>query len=144
MPGDYFNEFLVPDFNLLDKELGSSQWFQRQDQLNQVKMMQEQSDGQNSSSGLSTDPNQATPEQVDEAQYRPTYNRNLSETKQERLERVKEEYGRRPFISVGSTVKSFCKQRAVTAKEMMSAPGGWSGLPGEQLLVEEKGKYILV
>jgi len=133
MPGDFFNEFLVPDFESLDKELGSAQWFQRQDQLNQVKMMQEQSTGQ--SGGQGNDPNQATQEQVEEAQYRPTYDRNLSETKQERLERVKEEYGRRPFISVGaSTVKSFCKEKhIITAKEMVS----------KHLLIEEKGKYVL-
>lgn len=133
MPGDFFNEFLIPDFESLDKELGSAQWFQRQDQLNQVKMMQEQSPGQ--TSGQGNDPNQATQEQVEEAQYRPTYDRNLSETKQERLERVKEEYGRRPFISVGvATVKSFCKERRIiTAKEMVS----------KHLLIEEKGKYVL-
>lgn len=120
---DYFNEFLLPDFNALDQELSSNHWVQKQDEMNQLKMQQNQGQGPEGQQPSPTDSLNPETEQMEAQQgYRPTYNRvEQSETKQERLQRVKEEYGRRPFVSVGCN--EFQKRRQQRKVKIEEYPG---------------------
>jgi len=99
MGNDYFEQYLVDDFNSLDKELGGTKWFQKQEEMDQQKMLNEEKqqnnpemeDNASSNASPTSDP------------FRPTYDRkNSTESKKDRLERIKEEYKHKPFISVGA------------------------------------------
>jgi Fe-Mn family superoxide dismutase len=92
---DYFNEYLIPDFEALDKELSGGQWFQKQEERKQQKELQEQGEC-NLSEGEENRPE-------NRPEGRSPFNRKKhQESKKDRLKRIKDEYEKRPFISVGS------------------------------------------
>lgn len=89
--GDYFNEYLIQDFNSLDQELSGGQWFQQQEEREQEKALNEQNERVKEEENSNEPP-------------RSTFDRRKhKESKKDRLQRIKEEYERKPFISVGSS-----------------------------------------
>lgn len=101
MAGDFFNEYLVPDFNALDTELNGSQWFQKQEDAQQQRALQEQTKDQQQEMNSSNTEHSGPAPTADP--FRATFDRRKeTETKRERLERIKQEYQHKPFISVGS------------------------------------------
>lgn len=92
MANDFFNEFLVNEWNALDKELSQDHFIaheqERQETLQQQETQQDRTPDESESV-------------ASEQEMRETYDRKESkETKQERLTRIKDEYSR-PFVSVG-------------------------------------------
>ncbi len=134
MAGDYFNEFLLDDFNTLDQQLGGDQWLQRKEEL------QEQQQSRDESASEIEDEDSDS----DGSSGRATYDRKRrKESKKERLERVKEEYSRKPFISVGSDkvlqrqkrIKELLKKKHEDLEEVRDGLAG--GTPGITQLVEQ-------
>jgi len=98
MVNDYFQQYLLDDFNSLDKELSGTKWFQKQEEMEQQKMMNEERQQSMPEKEDNTPGEPATSDP-----FRPTYDRrNSTESKKDRLERIKEEYKHKPFISVGA------------------------------------------
>jgi hypothetical protein len=97
--GDYFSQYLVDDFNSLDKEMGGSQWFQKEQERDLQKELAEQNELEKGR----MDEEKESPDATTNDPFRPTYDRKKStESKKDRLERIKKEYEHKPFISVGS------------------------------------------
>ena len=91
MGDDYFNEYLIPDFEALDREIGGGQWAQKEDERKQEKELQEEG-----KRNLSED------DEGKPSDGRSPFNRKQhQESKKDRLQRIKDEYQKRPFISVG-------------------------------------------
>lgn len=87
MSGDFFNEFLVNEWNALDKELGNDQFLTREREIDELRQQQ--------------DPQVSEKDQIQlEDLSSPLDQPRSNETKKERLQRVKDEYAT-PFISVG-------------------------------------------
>jgi len=97
--GDYFQEFLVNDFSALDKEMGGSQWFQKEQERDSQRELSEQNELEKGR----VEEEKESPASSTADPFRPTYDRKKSsESKKERLERIKKEYEHKPFISVGA------------------------------------------
>lgn len=90
---DYFSEYLIPDFEALDAELSGHNWFQNQEEKQQQKLLSEE--------GRHNLPEESE-EKPEEAGRAPFDRKKHQETKKDRLERIKEEYSKRPFVSIGS------------------------------------------
>lgn len=145
MKGDYFNEYLVNDFDTLDREIKSTQWFQKQEEMEQQKMMHEEK--QQSMPEMEDKTSTGEPSTSDP--FRPTYDRrNSTESKKDRLERIKKEYEHKPFISVGAWEnlrKRRDKRRQVEKRltEEMPKDGLAANSPGFTQLIEENEPTIL-
>lgn len=89
---DYFNEFLVNEWNALDKELSQDNFLTREQERQEQRQQQELQKSHVDDSDK---------DQITQDDLHPPYDRRRSkESKQERLERIKQEYSR-PFVSVG-------------------------------------------
>lgn len=108
MPGDYFNEYLIPDFEALDAELGGGHWFEKEDERRQEKELNEQS-------------KRDVPESPENPPTgRSPFNRKKhQESKKDRLQRIKEEYEKRPFISVGGDAPETLRRRRKIRKQQL-------------------------
>jgi len=99
--GDYFQQYLVDDFNTLDREMGGHQWFQKEQERETQKNLSEQNEQEKSRVEEEISDNTPTTDP-----FRSTYDRrkeNSKESKKDRLERIKKEYEHTPFVSVGSS-----------------------------------------
>jgi len=102
---DYFDEFLLEDWSNIDKELANDSYFHN-DKAQQEKTDQSSMDEQGPTE---------TPEALVQ---RPTYDRHKSESKKERLDRVREEYNRRPHVFVGAKLQERRRARAAQVEQI--------------------------
>lgn len=134
--GDYFNTYLVPDFEALDAELSSGQWFQKEEERKQEKELQEDSKR-----------NVIEDEEGKPSDGRSPFNRKKqNESKKDRLRRIKEEYEKKPFISVGNSgvwdpvETEKIRQRRKMRKQQLgeeAKDGIAGGTPGFTQMVEQ-------
>jgi hypothetical protein len=97
--GDYFSQYLKNDFDSLDKEMSGAQWFQKEQERDSQKELAEQNELEKGR----VEEEKESPASSTADPFRPTYDRKKSsESKKERLERIKKEYEHKPFISVGA------------------------------------------
>lgn len=135
MGGDYFNEYLIPDFEALDSALKGDKFFEKQEERRQEKELQEEG-----KRNLSDD-DEAKP-----SDGRSPFNRKKShESKKDRLERIRKEYEKRPFISVGNSgvwdpaeTESIRRRRKMRKQQLgeEAKDGLAGGTPGFTQMVE--------
>ena len=134
MGGDFFNEYLIPDFNALDREFGGNQWFQKQEDREQQKLMDEEGKR-----------NAPEVEKSEDAYRSPFDRKKAKESKKDRLQRIKDEYNHKPFISVGSweCLRKRRKRRKDLLEDMeMPKENIAGGTPGFTQMVEENEATI--
>lgn len=96
---DYFNEYLEKDWKALDRELSSDRWFNEQ--------TKDLRDGEpDMGVDVVTEEEEQQHLEQEKPEYRDTFDRRerQKETREERIQRIKDEYNQRPMMFVGAAV----------------------------------------